>query len=1018
MQRATEADFYVSPSGNDAWSGTLPAPNAGKTDGPFASLVRARDGVRVKKEARGTGEITVLVRGGTYRLRETIVFGLEDSGHENQPITYAAFPDETPVFTSGVSLTDWQRLNRPPAGLPKSAHGKVWVADVSHIRELRDSQPPPVSITGLERRRWPFLTMYDGTRRLTRARSQGFSPVKAGRGGQDDRTKVTVPEGAIPPLAQPEVAELVIVPCHFWIANILPVQSIDPGEGQITTAAMSTYPMTKNGMVDRDSAWIENALEVLDTPGEWVVDPAAEKVYYWPESGTPSEEVVVPLLTVLFRVEGAISYDARQDRPVTHLTFRGLTFMHGERLPWAGGTGWGLQHDWECFDSPTALVRFRGAENCAIEECRFAHSSHTAIRLDLHCRHNRITGNHIEHIGGVGVLLAGYGPGTKDVNTTNEVSNNYIHNVGELGWAAVGIFAWQSGSNRIAHNHLHHMPYTGIVVSGRIGWDRSGRGECSRTVRWSDIETAIGKPLGKKRLSWQERERFLHGRKNLLLRNDIHNVMELLGDGNCIYVSGTGGGNVVRENICHHSYGKYMNAVIRCDDDQHGTLMEGNVCYQTSGHAEGFISKGDNDIVRNIVADMRPVARHRGYLVFPYGNVKGSRVQQNIFFSRLKGQTVCCEGKASKRRPNPPLLRHTDADSNVYFCTEDSEWGARHLAHQREHGIEGSSVSADPLFRGPDVGDFSMSPASPALGLGIPQPVSPSSVGLEEPYRSRFLGRRLNTRIVPAGGLLRDGHPVTLACDAAGAEIRYTVDGTTPDQHATFYEGPFNVKAPAVVRAKAFAQNGTDLFGAQAAFTAPPRPIIEDFEEVSVGEMTPNASTQEEDGVHTARVSAEGAVSGRHSLKFVDGPGQKYPFNPHVYYRMKVSKGQATGRFDLMIDENTSFYYQWRQYGNGGFCRGPTVQVSPGAKLMGEGLPETELHVGEWVRFEVTCRLGTAGPTTFTLRITPPNRAPVEIPGLPCDEQFRRLDWVGFVANGELATTFYIDDVQIDFENQ
>ena len=38
-------------------------------------------------------------------------------------------------------------------------------------------------------------------------------------------------------------------------------------------------------------------------------------------------------------------------------------------------------------------------------------------------------------------------------------------------------------------------------------------------------------------------------------------------------------------------------------------------------------------------------------------------------------------------------------------------------------------------------------------------------------------------RIAPAGGLFREPVEVTLAADAEGAEIRYTLDGTEPDPH-------------------------------------------------------------------------------------------------------------------------------------------------------------------------------------------------------------------------------------------
>lgn len=41
-----KVEFYVSPNGNDTWSGTLPEANTTKTDGPFATFEAARDAVR------------------------------------------------------------------------------------------------------------------------------------------------------------------------------------------------------------------------------------------------------------------------------------------------------------------------------------------------------------------------------------------------------------------------------------------------------------------------------------------------------------------------------------------------------------------------------------------------------------------------------------------------------------------------------------------------------------------------------------------------------------------------------------------------------------------------------------------------------------------------------------------------------------------------------------------------------------------------------------------------------------
>ena len=105
------ADFYVSVAGSDDWSGTLAQPNVQRSDGPFATLRHARDAVRELKKGKAT-DILVLIREGTYLFTETVVFRLEDSGAGDATITYAAYPGEQPVFSSGREITGWQKAGK------------------------------------------------------------------------------------------------------------------------------------------------------------------------------------------------------------------------------------------------------------------------------------------------------------------------------------------------------------------------------------------------------------------------------------------------------------------------------------------------------------------------------------------------------------------------------------------------------------------------------------------------------------------------------------------------------------------------------------------------------------------------------------------------------------------------------------------------------------------------------------------------------------------------------------------
>jgi len=61
--------------------------------------------------------------------------------------------------------------------------------------------------------------------------------------------------------------------------------------------------------------------------------------------------------------------------------------------------------------------------------------------------------------------------------------------------------------------------------------------------------------------------------------------------------------------------------------------------------------------------------------------------------------------------------------------------------------------------------------------------------------------------------------------------------------------------------------------------------------------------------------------------------------------------------------------------------------------------------------------LGDGSPGTFELTISLPGaRRPEVFPNLKCQPGFKRLDWVGFIANGQQPTTFYVDDIEVTEE--
>ena len=106
---AAETTFYVSTGGNDAHSGRLAEPNNDGSDGPWASIARARQAVReLRRGGKLPAAVTVRIR-GVHRLGRPIVLEPEDSGTAECPVTYTAYPGEKPVLSGGQSITGWEK---------------------------------------------------------------------------------------------------------------------------------------------------------------------------------------------------------------------------------------------------------------------------------------------------------------------------------------------------------------------------------------------------------------------------------------------------------------------------------------------------------------------------------------------------------------------------------------------------------------------------------------------------------------------------------------------------------------------------------------------------------------------------------------------------------------------------------------------------------------------------------------------------------------------------------------------
>jgi hypothetical protein len=86
---STEIEIFVSPKGNDTWSGLLAEP--GTNDGPIQTLGRAQNLLREMKQngSLPNEKIFINLREGDYRIQQTWTFIAADSGLTAEtPIIY------------------------------------------------------------------------------------------------------------------------------------------------------------------------------------------------------------------------------------------------------------------------------------------------------------------------------------------------------------------------------------------------------------------------------------------------------------------------------------------------------------------------------------------------------------------------------------------------------------------------------------------------------------------------------------------------------------------------------------------------------------------------------------------------------------------------------------------------------------------------------------------------------------------------------------------------------------------
>lgn len=521
-----QATFYAAPdgSGRDC---THQAP---------CSLTAARDQVR-RHNTDMTGDLVVRLLDGTYHETGPLTLeGAHDSGSNGFEVRYEAAPGAHPVLSGAKKITGWSVAD---------AGRHLWRA---HVGNLSTRQ------------------LYVNGRRAVR----DHGPLNPA-GWTRTATGWTAPDASMAGWRNPKDIEL--LGFYRWKAFRCDVDTIG---GRSLTMQQPCWENATQGKFGMNAVtWVENAYELLGTPGQFYLDRAAGDLYYVPRAGEDmsTADVLAPVAESLLTGTGGAGH------PLRDVVFRGLTFAYatwlGPDTPvgYPGGqsgiyaiTG-GKSQKWV---KTPANVTFTHATHLRLEGNTFVHLGAAALTLDGGAQDNTVIGNVIADTSHSGVQVGSSEDATQSdpsqQNVRNTVTDNVLHNIGAEYPNAAGIWFGYANSATITNNYLDQLSHTGISVGW--GWGKNS-----------------------------------YAKNNRISNNAIHHAGQVLWDMGGIYTLSAQPGSVITDNVIDgvgHDADRVSNGVYLDEGTAYFTAQRNLIAGAHNWLSIWQTSQHDNTVTHNI----------------------------------------------------------------------------------------------------------------------------------------------------------------------------------------------------------------------------------------------------------------------------------------------------------------------------------------------------------------------------------------------------------------------------------
>jgi hypothetical protein len=667
-----EANLYVDPSGDDS--------NDGKSiETPLRTIEAAQNLARALVESGEIGDITIHIRKGTYYLEKGLRFNSADSREGNYKTTYKKYDEDTelPLLDGGKRITNW-----------KPYKNGIYVADL------------PEGVKQIS-------TLYENGNRVEKARhpNSGYSKAKAT--AAISRDAFHFESGDIPKVSNPLELEI-----YIWPGGPSGYINWSPVRAAIKSLNYDDYSVYLNKNLTREIGtgsryFVYNSLDLLDTPGEFYVDVEKNKIYYMPVSTDIKNAVIVaPAQFDLITASG------NDEKSISNILFDGLQIRST--------------------DFNKSIFMLTNVENFEIKNCKIYNSGHIGVHVKGKSKNIKVENCEIYQTGFYGVYIEG----AKNITTErtcygHQITNNYIHDIGEMNGNACGIRFAHTQYSIGRHNKIKGSPRNALHIFGAP--DQNIIGGVYDGIEATKENSAMFKPAI----------------YNTFEYNEASEVIKDSQDTNAIGAWGAGEKNTIRKNIVHDNYlPQITNSLENSfwfpfyfdERSDNSTVME-NITYDNQKEEGGILrsaflsnaSMGAN-VVNNIFADS---TYKRGAITLNDmdGDVRRSKdftLERNII-SNFPGVLYVFqkyeEGYTVKKTDNN-LFNSATGKYLITSTVADSLDSWKTVGEQK---YDINSIVAPPGFIDEENRDFRLKYDSSAYMIGF-EDINQSDIGLRRDY--------------------------------------------------------------------------------------------------------------------------------------------------------------------------------------------------------------------------------------------------------------------------------------------